>query len=1011
MVLSQAGKEDKKEVVQQVAQNWIEVGEKQYQRGFYEAAEQSFLRAEDYKEFLTAAERQKLKEYIEKAHSAAVERKSIQEHIQTADGLVKQNELIKAKAHLETAQGSKLLTEEERQLITKKLKEIDNRLGGQKEEIAGIYKESVELYKAGQLEKARDGFLKVAKSGLLTAPQGETAEDYLVKIDKTLAVEVKPSVSKQEKEAKPAEKVSDTAAETVIEDKLLEASAEPAQKVQAQPTQKPSTSMAVAAGETKVAEVKVAGAATSENDYIEVVNRKRSIVQGHTKAVVADAQTKAQTYMSKGEFEKAREAVEAAERTVNENSLQLGDYLFKQYTGQLKQLSEQISQGQAERDRQIGEQKQLKAVESQRRYKEQMTTEREKRVADLMENALAYQKQQRYQEALGQLEILLAIDPQNEKALVLKQTLDDMTGFQKQLELQKGSDKEKVGILLETKESEIPYAGELTHPKNWREIVAKPTRQGEEAIGQDPANVVVYKQLDEVVNLTGLSPEMPFGEAIEEIRNAVTPPLKIVVLWKDLSDNAGIDQTTPINMDAISAVPLKAAMELLLKSVSGGLTELGYIVDNGVITIATKSSLPSKLETMVYDVSVLLGRPADFYAPTGSGGGGGGGQSGGGQFFAEYFENEETELDRTQLIQEATVRGNSLVTLIQNTVEPDSWYDAGGEGTITLYETKKLIVRQTREVHNKVEKLLKEMRKSLGEQISIEARFLVVGENFLNDVGLDMDLGFKWQGGLIAVNQQSYDLSIPESTGIKGSMGSVIGGASYTPAIDTAPGFGGSILNDLQASFMIRATQGHKDSKALTAPKVTVLSGESASFRVQQTIRFPMQPDTGTAATTLGGGSAGTMTTTVTQNYGSIPTGTVLNITPTITPDKKHVLLNIVAELRTLLDWETTTIQIPLAGAPSYDITLPQTEISRVKTRVSVPDGGTLLLGGQKLTAEAEKEVGVPVLSKIPLLGRAFDNRSKIKDQKILLILVKPTIILQEERDDEAMNAVEEGNL
>jgi len=74
---------------------------------------------------------------------------------------------------------------------------------------------------------------------------------------------------------------------------------------------------------------------------------------------------------------------------------------------------------------------------------------------------------------------------------------------------------------------------------------------------------------------------------------------------------------------------------------------------------------------------------------------------------------------------------------------------------------------------------------------------------------------------------------------------------------------------------------------------------------------------------------------------------------------------------------------------------------------VSVPDGGTLLLGGQRITAEVEKEAGVPVLSKIPVVGRLFSNRTKVKDHKILLILVKPTIILQEEREKEAIAALE----
>jgi general secretion pathway protein D len=151
------------------------------------------------------------------------------------------------------------------------------------------------------------------------------------------------------------------------------------------------------------------------------------------------------------------------------------------------------------------------------------------------------------------------------------------------------------------------------------------------------------------------------------------------------------------------------------------------------------------------------------------------------------------------------------------------------------------------------------------------------------------------------------------------------------------------------------------------------------------------------------------------QNYNEVVTGTILNITPTITPDKKHVLLNVTTELRDFLGFEDTEIEIPNLGDVegvgseplTYSVSLPQTEISRVRTRVCVPDGGTLLLGGQKITEEVERDAGVPVLSKLPVIGRAFNNRSMIKDQKILLVLVKPTIILQEEADAEAIAALE----
>ena len=81
---------------------------------------------------------------------------------------------------------------------------------------------------------------------------------------------------------------------------------------------------------------------------------------------------------------------------------------------------------------------------------------------------------------------------------------------------------------------------------------------------------------------------------------------------------------------------------------------------------------------------------------------------------------------------------------------------------------------------------------------------------------------------------------------------------------------------------------------------------------------------------------------------------------------------------------------------------MPEYQITRIRTTVYVPDGGTLLLGGLKLSAEEEVEAGVPIISKIPILKRAFTNRSRTKDEFVLLVLIKPTIMIPEEQEDQA---------
>jgi type II secretory pathway component GspD/PulD (secretin) len=353
-------------------------------------------------------------------------------------------------------------------------------------------------------------------------------------------------------------------------------------------------------------------------------------------------------------------------------------------------------------------------------------------------------------------------------------------------------------------------------------------------------------------------------------------------------------------------------------------------------------------------------------------------------------------------------------------VNPDSWYDISTltpppQGQITLYPQdmpKKMTVINTPEVHQQIADLLDQLRKSLGHEVSIEARFLVVSENFLEDIGLDLDFSYRPGGkwGVITVDQGSILGAAPDtSTKVPGSLG----GLANSPAANITGGWG-TTLDELQVSLLLHATQGRSDSKALSAPKVTVMSGEGASFTIYDTVAYALPNTTGTTAA-VGGVGGGVVGQTVQPNVSTMQVGSTLSITPTITKDKKYVLLNIVSQQTDLLRMRTlqvtSTNPNTTAGAPATvttPVTVPETETSNVATRVSVPDRGTLLLGGHKLAARVDKEVGVPVLSKIPVLGRLFSNRSSIRDEKILLILVKPTIILQEETEQQAIASMEE---
>jgi general secretion pathway protein D len=77
----------------------------------------------------------------------------------------------------------------------------------------------------------------------------------------------------------------------------------------------------------------------------------------------------------------------------------------------------------------------------------------------------------------------------------------------------------------------------------------------------------------------------------------------------------------------------------------------------------------------------------------------------------------------------------------------------------------------------------------------------------------------------------------------------------------------------------------------------------------------------------------------------------------------------------------------------------PTFSLVSVTTTVSVPDGGTVLLGGIKRLSEGRNEFGVPLLSKVPYVSRLFRNVGIGRQTESLMMMVTPRIIIQEEEE------------
>ena len=87
-------------------------------------------------------------------------------------------------------------------------------------------------------------------------------------------------------------------------------------------------------------------------------------------------------------------------------------------------------------------------------------------------------------------------------------------------------------------------------------------------------------------------------------------------------------------------------------------------------------------------------------------------------------------------------------------------------------------------------------------------------------------------------------------------------------------------------------------------------------------------------------------------------------------------------------------------AAGTLTVQQPITEIVSVQTTVSVPDGGTVLLGGVKRLREGRNMAGVPILNKLPYISRLFKNTGVGRETESLMLMVTPRIIIQEEEEE-----------
>jgi len=769
----------------------------------------------------------------------------------------------------------------------------------------------------------------------------------------------------------------------------------------------------------------------------------RQMALAQKRAEFRNEMDQAERSLASGDTQRARDLAAKAQLTLNTARQVMSDAEFETLEKEVADLRGRV--GRTEEQLRIAEttDRERRLADEARRQSAQMQQDRERKIVEALDRVRALQAELKYSEALQIVEDqILFLDPINPAGLLLKDLLRDAIIYRHMNQMAQDRNFGFMYQGMENAEASIPPRGIINYPPDWPAISfmrGQGIGYAESAEDRRVLALMDRQRVPVTFQNNTLADVFAFIEQVAQV--------DIDVDWDSLEE-IGVEPSTTVSLN-LRNVPLKSVMDRVLDKVSySPITRAGWAVNDGTIQVATEEKLRRHTIIEIYDIRDLVfevpnydeAPEIDLQSVLQSGGGGGGG--GGGR--SPFRDNQQDDIEREPLQD----RIDRIKDIITRNVDEESWPEGGGTTGFIQELGGSLIIRNTPKNHREIRGLLSKLREVRAMQINVETRFLLVSQDFFEQIEFDLDVYFN------ANNNQFRAAGANDPTlrtsdffdfpgGVRGSVtgqvaptGPVTGGADGTQitqgvvrprpwspigfpqnslglastlmpqegiagaVLGSAPALGiaGQFLDDIQVDFLVQATQADRRSISLTAPRLTFTNGQTANIYVvtQQSFVSDLQPVVSDSAVGFD------------PDLAVVAEGVVMLVEGTISADRRYVTLNVdtaTAQIVGMGSEEVVAVaggQLVSSQIAQSAIQLPIVTVTRVQTTVTVPDQGTVLLGGQRLVNETEVETGVPVLSKIPILNRFFSNRIEAREEQTLMILIKPTVLIQPEQEERA---------
>jgi len=280
--------------------------------------------------------------------------------------------------------------------------------------------------------------------------------------------------------------------------------------------------------------------------------------------------------------------------------------------------------------------------------------------------------------------------------------------------------------------------------------------------------------------------------------------------------------------------------------------------------------------------------------------------------------------------------------------------------------TGTIIVTATKKDLERVENYLAAIKKVLNRQVIIEARIVEVQLSEALRYGIDWTAVLEKSGlGRVTVGTEKFATVVTEALS---NFHIGITGRDFTA--------------------LLKALQSQGNVRVLSNPRVNIMNGQTSLLSVGRNVNFISRVETTTTTAATGV----LPTTTFTVETSGILSGIMIGIVPYIS-DTGEITMAITPIVSDLIRLEDKTLG--KVGENIIQISLPTVDLRELSTTVRVKDGEMVIIGGLMQKKEVSEDSKVPLLGDIPLIGYLFRSRKRLDEKTELVIMLKPTIVVQ----------------